>query len=57
MDLEAQYIVFVDEIDKCSRGNKDLKEKLPNYQEETKKNSMDLKNQLQEAKNTKLSWI
>ena len=57
VDIEAQYMVVVDEIEKCRKRNKVLKEKLSKYQEETNQIIMDLKNQLQEAKNTKLSWI
>ena len=52
MDLEAQYIAIVDEIEKCRRRNKVLKEKLSKCQEETNQITMDLKNQLQEAKKT-----
>ena len=51
VDLEAQYIAAIDAIEKCRRRNKVLKEKLPKYQEETNQIIIDLKNQLQEAKN------
>ena len=57
VDLEAQYIVVVDEIEKCRRRNKVLKEKLSKYQEETNQIIMDLKNQLQEAKKTEEDLI
>ena len=43
-------MVVVDEIEKCRRKNKVLKEKLSKYQEETNQIIIDLKNQLQEAK-------
>ena len=43
----------VDEIEKCRKRNKVLKEKLSKYLGETNQIIMDLKNQLQEAKNTK----
>ena len=43
----------VDEIEKCRKRNKVLKEKLSKYQEETNQIIMDFKNQLQEAKKTK----
>ena len=52
MYIEAQYIAAVDEIKKCRKRNKVLKEKLSKYQEETNQIIMELKNQLQEAKNT-----
>ena len=52
MDIEAQYMAVVDEIEKCRKINKVLKEKLSKYQEETNQIIMDLKNQLQEAKKT-----
>ena len=52
MDIEAQYMAVVDEFEKCRKRNKVLKEKLSKYQEETNQIIMDLKNQLQEAKNT-----
>ena len=44
-------MVVVDEIEKCRKRN-EVKEKLSNYQEETNKIIVDLKNQLQEAKKT-----
>ena len=31
VDLEARYMVIVDEIEKCRRKNKVLKEKMSNY--------------------------
>ena len=34
MDIEAQYMVVVDEIEKCRKKNKVLKGKLSKYQEE-----------------------
>ena len=52
MDIEAQYMIVVDEIEKCRKINKVLKEKLSKYQEETNQIIMDLKNRLQEAKKT-----
>ena len=36
VDIEAQYMAVVDEIEKCREKNKDLKEKLSKYQEEKK---------------------
>ena len=50
MDIEAQYMADVDEIEKSGERNKVLKEKLSKYQEETNQTIMDLKNHLQEAK-------
>ena len=52
MDIEAQYMAVVDEIEKCRKMNRVLKEKLSKYQEETNQIIMELKNQLQEAKKT-----
>ena len=52
MDIEAQCMAVVDEIKKCMKINKVLKEKLSKYQEETNQIIMGLKNQLQEAKKT-----
>ena len=49
VDIEAQYMDVVDEIEKCRKQNKVLKDKLSKYQEETNQIIMDLKNQLQEA--------
>ena len=53
VDIEDQYMDVVDEIEKCRKRNKVLKEKLSKYQEETNQTITDLKNQLQEAKKTK----
>ena len=50
VDIEAQYMVVVDEIERCRKRNKVLKEKLSKYQEETNQIITDLRNQLQEAK-------
>ena len=50
VDIEAQYMVVVDEIERCRKWNKVLKEKLSKYQEETNQIITDLRNQLQEAK-------
>ena len=52
MDIEAQYMVAIDEIEKSRKRNKILKEKLSKYQEETNQIIIDLKNHLQEAKKT-----
>ena len=46
MDIEAQYMDDVDEIEKCRERSKVLKEKLSKYQEDTNQIIMDLKNQL-----------
>ena len=35
VDIEAEYMVVVDEIERSRKRNKVLKEKLSNYQEET----------------------
>ena len=35
LDIEAQYMAVVDEIERCRKINKDLKEKMSIYQEET----------------------
>ena len=48
--IEAEYMVDVDEIKICRKRNKDLKEKLYKYQEETNQIITNLRNQLQEAK-------
>ena len=45
-------MAVIDEIEKCRKRNKFLKEKLSKYQEETNQIIMDLKNQLQETKKT-----
>ena len=50
MDIEAQYMAVVDEIERCRKRNKVLKKKLSKYQEETNHIITDLRNQLQEAK-------
>ena len=50
VDIEAEYMAVVDEIERCRKRNKVLKEKLSKYQEETNKIITDLRNQLQEAK-------
>ena len=42
MDIEAQYMAVIDEIEKCRKINKFLKEKLSKYQEETNQIIMDL---------------
>ena len=52
VDIESQYMVVVDEIEKRRKRNRVLKEKMSNYQEETNQIIVELKNQLQEAKNT-----
>ena len=52
MDIEAQYMAVVDEIEKCRKRKKVLKEKLSKHQEETNQIIMELKNHLQEAKKT-----
>ena len=36
VDIEAQYMAAIDEIEKCKKINKVLKEKLSKYQEEKK---------------------
>ena len=48
--LEAQYMAVVDEIEKCRRKNKILKEKLSKYQEQRSQIIIYLQKQLQEAK-------
>ena len=53
VDIEAEYMAHVDEIERCRKRNNILKEKLFKYQEETNKNITDLRNQLQEAKKSK----
>ena len=35
VDIEVEYMVVVDEIERCRKRNKVLKEKLSKYQEET----------------------
>ena len=50
MDIEAQYMAIVDEIERHRKINKFLKEKLSKYQEETNHIITDLRNQLQEDK-------
>ena len=50
MDIEAEYMAVVDEIERCRKRIKVLKEKLSKYQEETNQIITDLRNQLQEAK-------
>ena len=50
VDIESQYMVVVDEIERCRKINKVLKEKLSKYQEETNSIITYLRNQLQEAK-------
>ena len=50
VDIEAEYMAIVDEIERCRKRNKVLKEKLSKYQEETNQIITDLRNQLQEAK-------
>ena len=50
VDIEAEYMVVVDEIERCRKRKKVLKEKLPKYEEETNQIINDLRNQLQEAK-------
>ena len=44
VDIEAQYMVVVDEIERCRKRNKFLKEKLSKYQEETNQIITDLRN-------------
>ena len=44
VDIEAQYMVVVDEIEKCRKRKNVFKEKLSKYQEETNQIIMDLKN-------------
>ena len=50
VDIEAQYMAIVFEIERCRKRNKVLKEKLSKYQKETNQIITDLRNQLQEAK-------
>ena len=47
MDIEAQYMAIVDEIEKCRKKNKVLKEKWSKYQEEKKSKEEEV-NTLQE---------
>ena len=50
VDIEAEYMVAVDEIERSRKRNKVLKEKLSKYQEETNQIIIDFRNKLQEAK-------
>ena len=50
VDIESEYMAVVDEIERCRKRNKVLKEKLSKYQEDTNQIITDLRNQLQEAK-------
>ena len=50
VDIEFEYMATVDEIERCRKRNKVLKEKLSKYQEGTNQIITDLRNQLQEAK-------
>ena len=43
MDIEAQYMAAVDEIEKCRKKNKVLKVKLSKYQEEKKSKEEEVK--------------
>ena len=58
VDLEVELIASLEELEKCTIRNKYLKEKLSKWKEEHKLKDkgpiqiiIDLKNQLQEAKN------
>ena len=53
MDIEAQCMVVVNEIERCRKKNTVLKDNLSKYQEETNQSITDMKKQLQEAKKTK----
>ena len=44
VDIEAKYMAAVDEIERCRKRNKFLKEKLSKYQEETNLIITDLRN-------------
>ena len=46
MDIEAEYMATVDEIERCRKRNKVLKEKPSKYQEETNQIIIDLRNQI-----------
>ena len=50
VDIEAEYMAALDEIERSRKRNKVLKEKPSKYQEETNHIITDLRNQLQEAK-------
>ena len=50
MDIEANSMAVVDEIERSRKRNKILKEKMSKYQEETNQIIIDLRNQLQKAK-------
>ena len=50
VDIEAEYMDDVDEIERSRKRNKVLKEKLSKYQEEINQIITDLRNQIQEAK-------
>ena len=57
VDIEAEYMAVVDEIERCRKRNKVLKEKLSKYKEETNHIIIDLRNQLQEAKKSEEDLI
>ena len=52
MYIEAQYLVVVDEIEKCKKRNKVLKEKLSKYQEEKKSKEEEVKSIQEELCNS-----
>ena len=53
MDIESEYMAAVDEIEKCRKKNKVLKEKLSKYQEEKKSKTSKKSYAIQENK----CWI
>ena len=50
VDIDVEYMAVVDEIERCRKRNKVLKEKLSKDQEDTNHIITDLRSRLQEAK-------
>ena len=44
VDIKVEYMAVVDEIERCRKINKVLKQKLSKYQEETNQTITDLRN-------------
>ena len=53
MDIESQYKAAVDEIEKCRKKNKVLKENLSKYQEEKKSKEEEVKTLQEELCNSR----
>ena len=53
MDIESQYMVVVDEIEKCRKKNKVSKEKLSKYQEELCNSRQQVLASMEEVKSLK----